>query len=54
MIKIKLKMIKIIPDNTIIFKLQHYYSIIMYTVKYRPTNMTDFVGNKPAIQPFIR
>ena len=26
----------------------------MYTVKYRPTDMADFVGNKPAIQPFIR
>ena len=26
----------------------------MYTVKYRPTDMVDFVGNKPAIQPFIR
>lgn len=26
----------------------------MYTTKYRPTNMNDFVGNKLAIQPFIR
>ena len=26
----------------------------MYTVKYRPSSMDEFVGNKPAIQPFIR
>lgn len=26
----------------------------MYTTKYRPKNLTDFVGNKNLIQPFIR
>ena len=26
----------------------------MYTIKYRPNNLTDFVGNKNVIQPFIR
>ena len=26
----------------------------MYTVKYRPNKLTDFVGNKNVIQPFIR
>ena len=26
----------------------------MYTVKYRPTKLDDFVGNKNIILPFIR
>ena len=26
----------------------------MYTVKYRPNKLEDFVGNKSVIQPFIR
>ena len=26
----------------------------MYTTKYRPTNLSEFIGNKAVIQPFIR
>jgi replication factor C subunit 1 len=26
----------------------------MYTTKYRPTNLSEFIGNKGVIQPFIR
>ena len=26
----------------------------MYTTKYRPPNLSEFIGNKGVIQPFIR
>jgi hypothetical protein len=26
----------------------------MYTIKYRPNKLSDFIGNKKSIQPFVK
>jgi replication factor C subunit 1 len=37
-----------------IYKINKYHTITMFTTKYRPTNLSNFIGNKRAIQPFIK